>query len=237
VAQSRSFLTRLWRWLKWLVLGWVIFSVGTVLLMRWVHPVTSSFMLRDRAIALFSGDRDYHFAHQWVDWSRISPSMKLAVVASEDQKFADHHGFDFEAMESAWNRNHRSRRIRGASTLTQQVAKNLYLWPGRSYVRKGLEAWFTALIELCWSKQRILEVYLNSAEFGKGVFGVEAASRRYFGKPAASLDASEAALLAAVLPGPKRLLVTRPSAFVRARQAWILRQIPQLGGRDYLAQL
>lgn len=239
MAQSRlrNFFARLGRWLKWLALGWVIFSVGTVLLMRWVDPWTSAFMLRDRTIALFSNDSSYRFAHQWADWRNISPNAKLAVIASEDQKFAEHWGFDLSAMQSAWQRNQRSRKIRGASTLTQQVAKNLYLWPQRSYVRKALEAWFTALIELCWPKQRILEVYLNSAEFGKGVFGVEAASRRYFGKPAARLSAAEAALLAAVLPAPKRLQVARPSAYVRARQAWIMRQMGQLGGRQYLAQL
>ncbi len=207
----------------------LVFSIGSVLLMRWVNPVTSAFMLRDRALALFSNDKSYHFSHQWVDWNAIATPMKLSVIAAEDQKFPDHYGFDVDSMEKAWAANQRGRRIRGGSTLSQQVAKNLYLWPGRSYVRKGLEAWFTLLIETCWPKRRVLEVYLNSAEFGPGVFGVGAASQRYFRKPAARLKPAEAALLAAVLPNPKRYLVTRPSAYVRSRQAWIVRQMDQLG--------
>jgi len=228
---------RVLRWLKLLVLGWLMFSIGTVLLMRWVDPVTSSFMLRDRLIALWAGDKDYHFAHSWVDWSQISANMKVAVIASEDQKFPDHYGFDMESMQKAWRANQRGRRTRGGSTISQQVAKNLYLWPGQSYVRKGVEAWFTVLIETFWSKQRILEVYLNSAEFGKGVFGVGAASQRYFSKPAAKLTVQEAALLASVLPAPKRFLVAKPSGFVRTRQAWIARQMDHLGGVSVLTEL
>jgi monofunctional biosynthetic peptidoglycan transglycosylase len=215
----------------------LVLSVGSVALMRWVNPVTSTFMLRDRAIALFSGDANYRFAHQWVDWSNISSSIKVAVIASEDQKFREHSGFDIESMEKAWASNKRGRKFRGGSTISQQVAKNLYLWPGRSYLRKGIEAYFTVLIELMWSKQRILEVYLNSAEFGKGVFGVEVASRRYFGKSAAKLTPQEGALLAAVLPAPKRLLVNKPSGFVRARQAWIGRQMARLDGSAALKPL
>ncbi len=237
MAQSRSFGKRLLRWLGFLILGWLVFSIGSVTLMRWLNPVTSAFMLRDRSIALFSGDKDYRFSHQWADWRDIAANMKLAVIASEDQKFPDHWGFDIAAMEKAWNQNQRGRKVRGGSTISQQVAKNLYLWPGQSYVRKGIEAYFTVLIETMWSKQRILEVYLNSAEFGRGVFGVEAASRRYFGKPAARLSKQEAALLAAVLPAPKRYSVSKPSAFVRARQAWISRQMTRLGGPATLKSL
>jgi monofunctional biosynthetic peptidoglycan transglycosylase len=237
VAQSRSFFSRVLRWLGLVIIAGLVFSIGSVALMRWVHPVTSAFMLRDRAIALFSGDSSYRFAHEWADWSNISPHVKVAVMASEDQKFAEHSGFDFDSMEKAWNNNQRGRKFRGGSTISQQVAKNLYLWPGRSYVRKAIEAYFTVLIEAMWSKQRILEVYLNSAEFGTGVFGVEAASRRYFGKPAAKLTAQEGALLAAVLPAPKRLQVTKPSGFVRARQGWIGRQMARMGGAAALKQL
>ncbi|MGE0115414.1 MAG: monofunctional biosynthetic peptidoglycan transglycosylase [Steroidobacteraceae bacterium] len=237
MAQSRSFGKRLLRWLGLLLAGWLAFSIGSVLLMRWLDPLTSAFMLRDRAMAFFNGDQDYRFAHQWVDWHDISAHAKLAVIASEDQKFAEHWGFDFESMEKAWQHNQRGRKVRGGSTISQQVAKNLYLWPGQSYVRKGIEAYFTLLIETLWPKQRILEVYLNSAEFGKGVFGVEAASRRYFRKPAARLNARESALLAAVLPAPKRLLVNRPSGFVYARQAWIGRQMVRLGGPELLSSL
>jgi monofunctional glycosyltransferase len=237
VAQSRSLFGRLLRWLGLLIVSGLVLSIGSVALMRWVHPVTSMFMLRDRAIALFSGDDTYRFAHQWADWANISPNVKVAVMASEDQKFPEHSGFDFESMEKAWNSNQRGRKFRGGSTISQQVAKNLYLWPGRSYVRKGIEAYFTVLIEAMWSKQRILEVYLNSAEFGTGVFGVEAASRRYFGKSAAKLTPQEGALLAAVLPAPKRLLVNKPSGFVRARQGWIGRQMARMGGATALKQL
>lgn len=237
MAQSRSWGGRLLRWLGLLILASLVFSIGSVVLMRWVHPVTSTFMLRDRAIALFAGNDQYHFAHEWADWRDISPYVKVAVIASEDQKFAEHWGFDLQAIEQAWQRNQRSRRIRGGSTISQQVAKNLFLWPGHSYVRKGIEAYFTVLIELLWPKQRILEVYLNSAEFGIGVFGVQAASRRYFGKPAAQLTPQESALLAAVLPAPKRLKVTQPSSFVRARQSWISRQMSRLGGTSVLREL
>lgn len=237
MAQSRSFGKRLLRWLGLLLAGWLVFSIGSVLLMRWVDPPTSAFMLRDRSIAFINDDKHYRFSHQWVDWSQISGNVKVAVIASEDQKFAEHWGFDFESMQKAWQQNQRGRKVRGASTISQQVAKNLYLWPGQSYVRKGLEAWFTVLIEALWPKQRILEVYLNSAEFGKGVFGVEAASQRYFRKSAARLSRQESALLAAVLPAPKRLLVNKPSGFVRARQAWIGRQMTRLGGNTILRNL
>ncbi len=237
MAQSRSFGKRLLRWLGLMVVGWLVFSIGSVLLMRWLDPFTSAFMLRDRAVALINGDKHYRFAHQWADWPKISTHVKVAVIASEDQKFAEHWGFDFESLQKAWKQNQRSRKVRGGSTISQQVAKNLYLWPGRSYVRKGFEAYFTVLIETLWPKQRILEVYLNSAEFGKGVFGVEAASRRYFRKSAAKLTAQESALLASVLPAPKRLLVNKPSGFVRARQAWIGRQMTHLGGASALRNL
>ncbi len=237
MAQSRSFGKRLLRWLGLLVVGWLVFSIGSVLLMRWLDPFTSAFMLRDRAVALINGDKHYRFAHQWADWPKISTHVKVAVIAAEDQKFAEHWGFDFQSLEKAWKQNQRSRKVRGGSTISQQVAKNLYLWPGRSYVRKGFEAYFTVLIETLWPKQRILEVYLNSAEFGKGVFGVEAASRRYFRKSAAKLTAQESALLASVLPAPKRLLVNKPSGFVRARQAWIGRQMTHLGGASALRNL
>ena len=194
-------------------------------------------MLRDRTVALFSGAANYRFAHQWVDWPQISSNAKVAVMASEDQKFPEHAGFDFNAMQKAWVKNQRGRKVRGGSTISQQVAKNLYLWPGASYVRKGIEAYLTVLIEALWPKQRILEVYLNSAEFGTGIFGVEAASQRYFRKSAARLTATEAALLAAVLPAPKRYLVNKPSGYVRARQAWIMRQMSRIGGQAALQSL
>lgn len=171
----------------------------------------------------------------WVSMADISPWMGLAVIAAEDQKFPEHWGFDVPAIEKALAHNERNEsRIRGASTLSQQTAKNLFLWDGRSWLRKGLEAGLTLGIETVWSKKRILTVYLNIAEFGDGIFGVEAAAQRYFHKPASRLSVSEAALLAAVLPNPLRYKANTPSGYVRSRQAWIMRQMRQLGGESFM---
>jgi monofunctional biosynthetic peptidoglycan transglycosylase len=202
--------------------------------MRWVDPVTSAFIVRDRFLAWKHHDKAFVYRRQWVDLAQIAPPMRLAVIASEDQKFPDHWGFDFVQIGDALDDRERGRRIRGASTLSQQVAKNLFLWPGQSWVRKGIEAYFTALIEMLWSKHRILEVYLNIAEFGRGVYGVEAASRAYFKKPATYLNTYDAALLAAVLPNPNRLKAAAPSFYVRSRQNWIIGQMRDLGGIAYL---
>ena len=166
--------------------------------------------------------------------SAISPQLQIAVVASEDQKFPLHDGFDIEAIEEAWADRVAGTRSRGASTISQQVAKNLFLWSDPSWLRKGLEAWFTAWIELLWSKQRILEVYLNIAEFGAGVYGAEAASQRFFGMPAGRLNAAQAALLAAVLPNPKQYRADAPGPYLRERVGWIQTQMHQLGGPAYL---
>jgi len=235
--RRRSLRARIGRALALLAGAVVAASVLAVLPFRWLPVPLTSFMLQDRVGALSSRDEGYQFAHDWVPWADISPHAAVAVIAAEDQKFPDHWGFDFESIDKAVSDARRGRRLRGASTLSQQVAKNLYLWPGQSWARKGLEAWFTLLIEALWPKQRILEVYLNSAEFGRGTWGVEAASRRYFGKPAARLGRSEAALLAAVLPAPKRLRIDAPSAYVRQRQAWIEGQMASLGGSALLDRL
>jgi monofunctional biosynthetic peptidoglycan transglycosylase len=208
-------------------LGLFACSVLPVLLLRWVPPPTTAFML----------EAEIRPVHQhWVAWPRISPEMKLAVVASEDQKFPTHHGFDFEAIDKAIEHNEKHRRVRGASTISQQTAKNLFLWSGRSYVRKGLEAYFTVLLETLWPKHRILEMYLNIARFGPDVYGVEEAAHRYFGKPAAQLDAHEAALLAAVLPNPERMHAGRPSDYVQARADEVEEQM-RLQGANYLDAL
>lgn len=172
-----------------------------------------------------------HVVRTWVPLSKISPAMPLAVIAAEDQKFFDHFGFDIEAMEKAMAHNDRSKRVRGASTISQQTAKNVFLWPGRNFVRKGLEAWFTLLMETLWSKNRIVEMYLNVAETGKGRFGVESTAQHCFKRPAAKLADAQAALIAAVLPAPRRFNACSPSAFVQRRQAWILRQMRQLGNQ------
>jgi monofunctional biosynthetic peptidoglycan transglycosylase len=211
----------------------VLVSAGPVLCARFVDPPTSAYIIACRLSALAGGER-LHVEREWVDLPRISPFAPLAVVAAEDQKFPEHHGFDFDQIGEALEEREDGRRVRGASTISQQVAKNLFLWNGRSFVRKGLEAWLTLWIELLWPKRRILEVYLNVAELGPGVFGVEAASRRAFGKTAADLVAGEAALLAAVLPNPLRYRAEAPSDYVRGRASQILGEMDRLGGPAYL---
>lgn len=203
-----------------------------------VMPVPFSAVMIERQLgAWIQGNFGYVAHSDWVSMDEISPWMGLAVIAAEDQKFPDHWGFDVSAIEKALAHNERNEnRIRGASTLSQQTAKNLFLWDGRSWVRKGLEAGLTLGIETVWSKKRILTVYLNIAEFGDGVFGVEAASQRYFHKPASRLSPSEAALLAAVLPNPLRFKASAPSGYVRSRQAWIMRQMRQLGGESFMRE-
>jgi len=220
---------RLARGLLWLLLGWLVLTIGAVLLLRFVDPPTSAFMVRDRFGAWWHNEPRYQFRHSWVDGARISSQLKLAVIASEDQKFPEHYGFDLASINDALEARENGRRVRGASTITQQVAKNLFLWPGQSWLRKGIEAYFTVLIETLWSKRRIMEVYLNVAEFGRGTYGAEAAGRRFFGKPAAQLTADNAALMAAVLPNPVRLRIASPSIYVRSRQTFILRQMRGLG--------
>ncbi len=211
----------------------VVVSFLATLALRWIPPPTTAVMIERRVDAWRNG-RAYRVDYRWVRWDRISPQAGLAVVAAEDQNFATHHGFDFESVQKALEAHERGRRLRGASTISQQVAKNVFLWSGRSFVRKGFEACFTVLIELTWPKRRILEVYLNIVELGDGVFGVEAASRRYFRKPAAQLGPEESALLAAVLPNLLRMHPNQPSAYVEERRAWILQQMEQLGGTAFV---
>ena len=215
--------------------AWAAVTVLAVVALRWIDPPTTTFMLRDRIGGLF--DQDYQFRHEWRDWDAISKYAAIAVIAAEDQQFPFHRGFDFKQIDKALEDRERGRRVRGASTISQQVAKNLFLWPGQSWFRKGLEAGITVLIELAWPKRRILEVYLNVAEFGPGTWGVQAASRRYFRKDASRLTPAEAALLAAVLPSPRRYRIDAPGPYVRKRQAWIQRQMTALGGPAYLRNL
>ena len=205
-----------------------------LLLLRWVDPPTSAFMLRARVEAWSAGEAGYRTRYQWADLEQISPQAALAVIASEDQQFPFHAGFDFHSIREAVRHNARSRHVRGASTISQQVAKNLFLWPGGGYLRKGLEAGLTLAIEALWPKERILEMYLNLAEFGHGVYGVQAAARTYFHKDARALTRGESALLAAVLPSPSRLHVEAPSAYLLSRRAWIENQMAGLGGTSYL---
>jgi monofunctional biosynthetic peptidoglycan transglycosylase len=218
-----------------LTLSLVAGSTLLVFAMRWL-PVPVSGVMIEKTLTERADDR-YRLHYRWVPAADISPHMKVAVIAAEDQRFPDHFGFDFGAMADAFADYREGDRLRGASTISQQTAKNVFLWTGRSVIRKGLEAYLTTLIELMWPKRRILEAYLNVAEFGHGVFGVEAAAQTYFQKPAATLTAAESALLAAVLPNPLLLRVDRPSEYVLARRDWILRQMIRLGGPDYLRQL
>jgi len=208
-----------------------------VLLLRWLPPLTSAGMLEARSSARVKGDLSYCTQFDWVDLEHISPNAAIAVIASEDQSFPFHRGFDFNSIRDAVRSSEQGKRLRGASTISQQVAKNLFLWPGRSVVRKALEAYFTVLIEGLWPKERTLEVYLNIVELGKGVYGVEAAARRFYHEPAARLTPEEAALLAAVLPNPRRLRVDRPSPYVLERREFILEQMRDLGGTSYLQAL
>jgi monofunctional glycosyltransferase len=237
VARGKSWLGRIARAFLWLVLLWIVFSAGSVLLFRWINPPYSAFMAETQVAAWTRGDSSYVLRHSWVDLKRISPNLPLAVVASEDQKFPEHWGFDVTAIEKAYALNQRSHKVRGASTISQQVAKNLFLWSGRSYFRKALEAYFTVLIEACWPKRRILEVYLNIAEFGYGTYGAEAAAQRFFHKSAARLSRSDAAVLAAVLPSPEHFSATAPSRYVQQRREWILGQMQALGGPEMLDEI
>ena len=195
-------------------------------------------MVGSRTQALLDRDFAYRNAYQWIDLERISAHAAIAVIAAEDQLFPFHAGFDLKSIREAVRSSSNPRkRVRGASTISQQVAKNLFLWPGRSWLRKGLEAWFTVLIEALWPKERILEAYLNLAEFGRGTYGVEAAARRFYRKSAGRLTRRESATLAAVLPNPKVYRVDRPSRYVLARRDRILGQMRALGGPAYLDQL
>jgi monofunctional glycosyltransferase len=224
------------RWFFRCALIFILISVGSVLLFRWAPPPLSSFILQQYARDIVNGQGP-DIAYDWAPYQTISPYLALAAIAAEDQKFPNHRGFDFDSIKKALEANQRGSRLRGASTISQQVAKNLFLWPGRSFIRKGLEAWFTLLIETLWPKQRILEMYLNIAQFGERIYGAEAASQGFFRKQALEINRTEAALLASVLPNPVSYRAGAPSRQVRQRQAWILKQMNQLGGIRYLDNL
>lgn len=217
----------------------LIFFVSTIaltLLLRFAPPLTSGLMMERRVESWFSNE-PYQRHYQWVPLQKITPSLGVAVVAAEDQLFAEHAGFDWNAIEKAAAYNQTHKKTRGASTISQQTAKNLFLWSGRNWFRKGMEVYFTVLIEMLWPKERILEVYLNIVELGDGIYGAEAASQYFFKKSAAQLSSSEAALLAAVLPNPRVYQANKPSGYIRGRQRWILRNIQQLGGKSYINAL
>lgn len=230
---KKGFRYRVKRCLLLTVSGIIAMMIAVILIFS-VVPVPFSAVMAERQVGAFvSGNTAYRARSHWVSMSEISPWMPLAVIAGEDQKFPEHWGFDFAAVQSVLDSRQRGE-MRGASTLSQQTAKNMFLWDGRSWLRKGLEAGLTVGLETLWGKKRILTVYLNIAEFGPGIFGVEMASETYFHKHASQLTAQEAALLAAVLPNPIIYHASAPSAYVRGRQQWISRQMEQLGGTGFL---
>jgi monofunctional biosynthetic peptidoglycan transglycosylase len=216
---------RRWRRVAAFALAVVLLGPALPIAALRVVPPLGSALMAQRWLEARGAGRTFRLRYDWVPLDRMAPSLRAAVIASEDQRFFEHGGFDWKALQSAVGEWRGGDRLRGASTISQQVAKNLFLWPGRSLVRKALEAWLTLWIEWLWPKPRILEVYLNVAELGDGVFGAEAAARRYFGRSAAQLGPGESALLAAMLPSPRRSNPAHPSRYLRERQEWILRQI------------
>lgn len=229
------------RWLRWVFL-WLplLFAAASVLqvvVLRFVDPPLTAFMVGRYMEAWGEGDRGFALAYNWRDADQISKQLPLALVAAEDQNFPSHSGFDFKAIEKARVHNAKGRKVRGASTISQQLAKNLFLWRGNGmtrWARKGLEVWYTVLIEAIWSKARIMEVYANVIEYGDGVYGAQAAARRFYGKDASRLTAGEAARLAAVLPNPRKYSVAKPGPYVLRRSRAIERQMRALGGPAYL---
>ncbi|WP_324732311.1 monofunctional biosynthetic peptidoglycan transglycosylase [Pseudomonas paeninsulae] len=219
-----------------LLLCLMVGSALLVLVLRWVPPPGTALMV-ERKVESWIDGKPIDLERSWRPWGELPDDLKIAVIAGEDQKFAEHWGFDIAAIRAALVHNQQGGSLRGASTLSQQVAKNLFLWSGRSWLRKGIESWFTGLIELLWPKQRILEVYLNSAEWGTGIFGAEAAARHHFNIGAPYLSAQQASLLAAVLPNPRQRSAGQPSAQVSRRARWIRQQMRQLGGSHYLSRL
>ena len=215
---------RLLKFLFKLVAWLFLISVFFVILYKWV-PVPFTPLM---AIRYFENPEE-PIQHDWVPINEISPHLQLAVISSEDQNFLNHSGFDIKAIEKAMDENKTGKRIRGASSISQQTAKNVFLWPQRSWFRKGLEVYFTFMIELFWSKERILEVYLNSIEMGKGIYGAEAASQAWFNKPAAKLSAYEAAAIAAILPNPRKYRANPASSYINQRKNWIVRQMQNYG--------
>jgi len=235
--RKRRFWARIRRALAITILTALLVPGLLIVLMRWVAPPTSSFMLQAHRGGLGQATACARVEREWVPWRGIADSAKLAVLAAEDQRFPEHWGFDVTAIGEALEAHLDGQALRGASTISQQVAKNLFLWPGRSPVRKALEAYLTVWIELSWPKQRTLEIYLNTAQFGPCVFGVGAAAAHYFGQPALALSSRESALLAAVLPNPSAYDVGAPSPHVRDRADWIEVQMRRLGGGSYLELL
>ena len=215
------------KWLRWLVIFFFASSIGMVLIYRFLPVYVTPLMLIRCGQQVGRGEQ-LRLRHHWVSLDEMSIYMPVAVIASEDQRFMEHKGFDFDAIGKAIDENRKGKRQRGASTITQQTAKNVFLWQGHSWVRKGLEAYFTFLIELCWSKQRIMEVYLNSIEMGDGIYGAEAVAQWHFHCTALQLTRPQCALIAATLPNPLRFNSAKPSGYMLKRQTWIMKQMKHI---------
>ncbi len=230
---NNKFFSRIWKIFLKIFLWFIAISIVLVLLFKWV-PIPITPLMVIRCVEQKMDGKDMKLEKKWKPLEEISPSLQLAVVCSEDQNFLKHHGFDFGAIEKAMKHNKKSKKKRGASTISQQTAKNVFLWPGRSWVRKGFEVYFTFLIETFWSKERIMEVYLNVIEMGPGIYGAEAASQAYFNKSAIKISKQQAATIAVVLPSPLKYNAKRPSGFLQGRINWTMKQMRFWGGKlDY----
>ena len=225
---------RFLKFFKYFIIIYFVSSLFFVILFRFVNPPITPLMMI-RLLEQSWGGQTIKLQKDWVALDKMSPNLPLAVVSSEDNLFMAHSGFDFESIEKAkeFNAKKQGKKVRGASTISQQTAKNVFLWPQRSWVRKGLEVYFTVLIEFVWGKKRILEVYLNVIETGKGIYGAEAASQVFFGKPSSKISRGEAALIAAVLPNPLKWSPSSPTPYIRGRQQWILWNMNNIGKLDY----
>jgi monofunctional biosynthetic peptidoglycan transglycosylase len=229
----RKLLGRIWTILWKTCLAFFVVSIVSVVVYKWVPvPITPLMLIRD--VEQLKNDKGVIMEHDWVPLEEISPKLQLAVVCSEDQNYLKHFGVDWGAIQKAMKENEKGKRVRGGSTITQQTAKNVFLWQGRSYLRKGLELWFTLLIEVFWSKERIMEVYLNSIEMGNGIYGAEAAAQHWFHKSAKKLSKDEAAAIAAILPNPLRYKANPANGYISGRKAWIKQQMNFWGNKlDY----
>jgi monofunctional glycosyltransferase len=225
------------KWFLRIIIAFVAASILGVLVFRILPVPFTWLMLMRKAEAVMDNKKDTEIKYSWKGLEGFSKDVPLSIIASEDQLFPDHFGFDFKAIEKAVEQNAKRKKVKGASTISQQVAKNLFLWPGRTYIRKGFEVWFTLLIEAFWPKWRIIEVYMNIAETGRLTFGFEAAAKRYFNTSAAKLSSTQAALITAALPSPLKMNPARPSAYHLNRKEHILGQMQLLGGKSYLKRL
>ena len=228
----KKFLSKLGILITKLVMLFLVASTFQVVIYKWINPGISAVIIQRKIESIFSGKKIINY--RWYNFDQISKKFAIAVIASEDQNFPFHLGFDFEQINKAIKEQKIRGRLRGASTISQQTAKNLFLWEGKSFVRKVFEAYYTILIESIWSKRRILEVYMNIAETGDNIFGIVVASKRYFNKYPLKLTKGECALIAAILPNPKRFSVTNPSNYILKRQQWIQEQMESFGGESYI---